>query len=123
MMLAGGKAEFVTLVESASADENFDSIALDIRFFQLGTMQIKYTGVNSATGKFIPQASIDLVNWCDLIPESDCATTTLLDNCAFYAFDVLPFPYIRLSYKKGSNTAGSFTVNTFWKKANTGGSS
>ena len=119
-MIQHGKAELLTLVESASLAEDFQSIAQDIRFFQLGAMQIKYTGATSATGKFIPQASIDLVNWCDLIDPDDCATTSLADNCAFYAFDVAPFPYIRITYTKGSNVGGAFTVKTFWKKSNTG---
>lgn len=120
MKLANGQAETLTLVESASAAENFVSIAQDIRFFQLGTMQIIWTNVNSASGKFFPQASLDLVNWCNLIDPADCATTSLTENCAFYAFDIAPFPYIRLAYEKGSNTQGSFSVKTFWKKTNTG---
>lgn len=121
MKLQNGQAEFLTLVESASLSENVTSIAQDIRFFQLGTMQISYTGATASNGKFVPQASIDLVNWCDLIDPADCATTSPSDNCAFYAFDIAPFPYIRLVYTKGSNVAGSFSVKTFWKKSNTGG--
>lgn len=120
MILQNGQAETMTLVESASASENFTSIAQDIRFFQLGTIQVIWTNVNAANGKFLPQASLDLVNWCNLIDPSDCATTSLSENCAFYAFDIAPFPYIRLAYEKGSNTQGSFSVKTFWKKSNTG---
>lgn len=113
-------AESLDLVVSASAAENFSSLAQDIRFFQLGSMQITWSGVNAANGKFLPQASIDLVNWCDLIDPDDCASTSLTEFCAFYAFDIAPFPYIRLAYEKGSNTQGSFAVKTFWKKSNTG---
>jgi hypothetical protein len=116
MNVKNGPTEFITLVESTSMASDFNSIAQDTRFYQLGCMQIKYQNNDASNGIFIPQASVDLVNWCDLIDKSDCAISELGKNNAFYAFDIAPFPYIRLAYEKGSNSSGSFSVITFWKK-------
>ncbi len=111
----------LVLAQDVSMATDFYTIAQDIRFFQLGSMQIQWAGNDSNTGVFRPQVSIDQVCWCDLLSAANWATTSLTDNCAFYAFDVAPFPYMRLYYKANSNTAGLFTVKTFFKKQNTGG--
>lgn len=111
----------LTLAQDVSMGTDFYTIAQDIRFFQLGSMQIQWAGNDSNTGVFRPQVSIDQVCWCDLLSAGNWATSSLTDNCAFYAFDVAPFPYMRLYYKANSNTTGLLTVKTFFKKQNTGG--
>ncbi len=119
--IQNGITQELTLADQVSMATDYYTIAQDIRFFQLGSMQLQWTGNDSNTGVFRPQVSIDQVCWCDLLSAANWATSSLTDNCAFYAFDIAPFPYMRLYYKANSNTSGLLTVKTFFKKQNTGG--
>jgi len=119
--IQNGGTQELTLAENVSMASDYYTIAQDIRFFQLGSMQMQWSGNNSATGVFRPQVSIDQVCWCDLLSSSNWAVSSLTDNCAFYAFENTPFPYMRLYFKANSNTTGTLTIKTFFKKQNTGG--
>ena len=119
--IQNGIVQELKIIDGASLASDITSIAQDIRFFQLGSMQITWSGASNKSGMFLPQVSLDLQNWCNIIDTADAATTDTVETCSFYAFDIAPFPYMRLVYTHGTNTAGTFTVRTFFKKMNTGG--
>lgn len=92
------------------------SAVMDVRFFDMGSIQCVWTGSNSTSARMVPQASNDGVNWCDLIAQNTSKRTSDADGCCLYVFSNFEFEYLRLSFVANSNTAGSLTVYAFAKR-------
>lgn len=92
------------------------SAVMDVRFFDMGSIQCVWSGANASTARFVPQASNDGVNWCDLISESQSKRAIDAAGCCLYVFSNFEFEYLRLSLIAKTNTAGTLTVFAFAKR-------
>lgn len=103
----------------ASADismsSDFTTSALDVLYFDMGALQINWSGADATDGVVIIQGSIDGVNWCD-IPTGrtiDMAAGSQLFNVTSYGFR-----WVRLKFSANTNTTGTFNALSVLKVRN-----
>jgi hypothetical protein len=102
-----------TMIDSQAMTANFVTDKFDIAPWDHGSMQMVWTGATApVTGKatLIPQASVDGINWCNLVSTTSAKTVDAASGCQLYMFQFFGFPYIRFSFTKNSESSGSITV-------------
>jgi hypothetical protein len=109
--------DVVELVKDKSMAADFESIAHRCEVFDMGSMQAVWVGGNHKSGTIIPEASIDGVNWCAIVPEvGQKKTVPIASGCCMYEFPTIGYPYIRVRFARGSVTTGTITVTSFLKR-------
>ena len=107
----------VKLVESQSMAADFVTIPHRAETFDMGSMQAVWVGANATTGTIIPEASIDGVNWCALVPDvAQKKTNPAAAGCCMYEFPTIGFPYIRARFVRNTVNAGTITIYSFLKR-------
>jgi hypothetical protein len=106
----------LTLESGASMASDFQSFAQEVKFFDMGSVQMTWTGADSTTGTFVPQASVDGINWCDLASGTTLKKTSVGAGCCMYIFSSIEYPWFRVSFTKNSNTSGTVVIRTFMKR-------
>jgi hypothetical protein len=109
--------DWVELAKDVSMAADFATIPHRSETFDLGSMQAIWTGGNSKTGTIIPEASIDGINWCALVPDvAQKKTNPAAAGCCMYEFPTIGYPYIRARFVSNSVTTGTITIISFLKR-------
>jgi len=99
-----------------SLNGDFNSAAMEVIGFDMAAIQAVWSGANGVKGKIVPQASLDNVNWCDMVAISDSRLVNAATGCLMYAFDFIPYDFLRVAFIANGNTAGTMTVTIRAKK-------
>ena len=107
----------VELVKNQPMSADFVTIPHRAETFDMGSMQAVWVGANATTGTIIPEASIDGVNWCVIVPDvAQKKTTPAAAGCCMYEFPTIGYPYIRARFTRGTVSAGTITIYSFLKR-------
>jgi len=120
MGVPANNVQELTLETSASMAADFGSFPQEVKYFDMGSVQMTWTGADAATGTFTPQASVDGVNWCDLASGTAIKKTTVGNGCCMYTFGSIEYAWFRIYFKANSNTAGTVVISTFMKRRRNG---
>ena len=101
-------------LDAVDMDTNIDSDKVDSRNIDHGSIQAVWATSSHADATVKLQTSHDGTSWDDL-PSGSMTLNAVGAGSKTLQFSLLSFPYIRLSYDKGSNTAGSVTVRSLLK--------
>lgn len=101
-----------TAVDQSMA-ANFETAALDVLYFDMGALQVVWTGTDSTTGIFSVETSLDAVNWC---LESGSALTVAEADCnQMYNVTSYGQRYVRIKWTVGDATAGTMNFRSVLK--------
>lgn len=104
------------LCENQSIAVDFTSFEEEVLFYDMGSIQMIWTGANATTAKLIPQASNDKVNWCDLLSDVQVNKVDSVNGCKLYTFPTLEYRYYRIKFLHMTNTAGTMTIISLLKQ-------
>jgi hypothetical protein len=78
-----------------------------------GSLQLVWSGATvPLTGKatLIPQASVDGINWCNLVSSSSAKTVDEVSACQLYMLQFFGYPWFRFKFTKNSESTGTLTA-------------
>ena len=90
-----------------SMASDFTTPAIEVLYFDMGSMEAKWTGADATDGVLSVQASNNDIDWCDL--EDQTRTVDGAADHQLCGFPQYPFRYLRWSFTANSNTSG--TIN------------
>lgn len=108
--------EFELVVAGTSIGASFNSPAQDLRFHNRGSIQAIWTGADATDALIVPQASLDKINWCDLVGGTDIEKVDSAAGNKMYEFTDIGFSYWRIRFDAVSNTTGTMKVLTVLKR-------
>ena len=97
--------------QAMSAD--FETDAIDVLYFDMGALQVVWSGSDGTTSTIVVQSSLDNLNWCDEAGSSitiNTASGTQLYNITSYGQR-----YVRLKYTAGDATTGVLNFRSVMK--------
>ena len=112
----GNDVQLTSLIIDQPMTADFSTISFDMQFFDMLSIQAVWVGANKTTAKIIPQSSIDNINWCNLVSESDAKRVDAAAGCQMYGFDIYPHPRFRVFFEKKTNSTGTISIHVFAKR-------
>ncbi len=117
-MWPSGGTQKLDIATNQSMNGDFNSNDMEVVGFDILAVQAVWTSSSNTKGKIVPQASLDRVNWCNLVPLSDAK---IVDNtgggCLMYNFSGVGFDWFRIEFVANGNSSGAVTVTVRAKKS------
>jgi hypothetical protein len=106
-----GELGATAIDQSLAAD--FTTTGLDVLYFDMGALQVVWTGSDSTDGILVVQTSLDNVNWCD--ESGSSLTITSAAENQMYNITSYGQRYVRLKWTAGATTAGTMNFRSVLK--------
>lgn len=97
----------VNLNQSLAAD--FEGYPIDVSGFDIGSIQIIWSGADATDGEFYPQGSNDKKNWCNLVKATQVEKTANPACNVLYEITDISFHYLRINYVANNVSAGTIS--------------
>jgi hypothetical protein len=99
--------------DAVDMDTSVDGEAIDVADVDAGSCQVAWSGANAVNAAVKLQSSHDGTNWDD-VPSASVTLGTPSGSQSMQFTDVL-YPWARLVYTKGGNSAGTMTTRYLFK--------
>lgn len=104
------------LSTSQSLSANFVSAWHETHPFDMGSIQMIWSGADATDGVLMVQVSNDKENWADISSVSDAATVCAASGTVFNDFPDISWKYWRVNYTANSITTGTISILSFLKR-------
>jgi hypothetical protein len=95
---------------------DFISFEEECLYYDMGSVQMIWSGADGFDARLIPQASNDKVNWCNLLPSTQIKKVDETDGCQLYQLIDIGYKYYRVKFEKNSNATGLMTILSVLKR-------
>lgn len=95
---------------------DFVSFAEECLYYDMGSVQMIWSGADGFDAKLIPQASNDKENWCNLLAAAQIKKVDAADGCQLYQLLDIGYKYYRIKFENNSNSTGLMTILSILKR-------
>ena len=92
---------------------DFTTVGADVLYFDMGALQVVWTGTDSSDGVLIVQTSLDNVNWCD--ESGSSITIAAAAENQMYNITSYGQRYVRFKWTAGVTTSGTMNFRSVMK--------
>lgn len=108
--------EKLYLSKSEPLSANFYSAFQEVQFFDMGSIQMIWSGADTTDGVFIPQGSNDKENWADIVSSADASNICAAEGSILYDFPDLTYRWWRIKFEANTTTTGTVSILAFVKR-------
>jgi hypothetical protein len=95
---------------------DFSSFEEECLYYDIGSVQMIWTGADGFDARLIPQASNDKDNWCNLLSSTQIKKVDATDGCQLYHLPDIGYKFYRIFFEKNSNSTGLMTIISILKR-------